>query len=56
MLNREWHLKHLLGKGAPLDARVKWHREHEKNCDCREVPANLRELVGPKPKKKAKLR
>ena len=52
MLNREWHKKHVLGKGASLDARVKWHREHEVKCGCREVPANLRKLLGPKTKKK----
>jgi hypothetical protein len=34
-INRKWHLKNLMPKNATFEQRVKWHREHQKNCRCR---------------------
>jgi len=40
-MNAEWHKKHVLPKGASLEARIQWHREHQKLCACRPIPAKL---------------
>jgi hypothetical protein len=30
-------------KNATIDQRIKWHLEHQKYCDCREIPLKLKE-------------
>src|SRR5271167_224017 len=40
-MNAEWHKKHALPKGASLDERIAWHREHERRCACRPIPPKL---------------
>ena len=40
-MNAEWHKKHVLPKGASLEERIVWHREHQKRCACRPVPPKL---------------
>lgn len=40
-MNSDWHKKHLLPKSAPLALRVAWHREHQKRCACRPIPAKV---------------
>ena len=40
-MNAEWHKKHVLPKRASLEERIAWHREHQKRCACRPVPATL---------------
>jgi|CZKU01.1.fsa_nt_gi uncharacterized protein YdhG (YjbR/CyaY superfamily) len=40
-MNSEWHKKHVLRKGASLEERVAWHREHQKRCACRPIPPKL---------------
>jgi len=40
-MNAEWHKKHVLRRGASLEERIAWHREHQKRCACRPVPAKL---------------
>lgn len=40
-MNAEWHKSHVLPKGASLEERVAWHREHQKRCACRPIPPKL---------------
>jgi hypothetical protein len=40
-MNREWHAKNQMPPKASLDQRIRWHREHQKHCACREVPKSL---------------
>jgi uncharacterized protein YdhG (YjbR/CyaY superfamily) len=40
-MNAEWHKKHPLPRGASLEQRISWHREHQKRCACRPVPPKL---------------
>jgi uncharacterized protein YdhG (YjbR/CyaY superfamily) len=40
-MNAEWHKRHLLEKGASLEQRIAWHREHRKRCACRPIPPKL---------------
>jgi hypothetical protein len=47
-INKEWHLKNIMPKNAKFEERVKWHLEHQKNCDCRPVPAKLLEEMDKK--------
>jgi uncharacterized protein YdhG (YjbR/CyaY superfamily) len=44
-VNAEWHKKHVLGKGASLQARIAWHGEHQKRCACRPIPPKLAEQM-----------
>ena len=44
-MNAEWHKKRVLGKGASLEERVAWHREHQKRCACRPIPPRLAEQM-----------
>jgi len=34
-INREWHLKNKMPKNASFEEKVKWHKEHNKECSCR---------------------
>jgi uncharacterized protein YdhG (YjbR/CyaY superfamily) len=40
-MNATWHKQHVLPKGASLEQRIAWHREHEKRCACRPIPPTL---------------
>jgi len=40
-MNKEWHVKHPMPPKATLQQRIEWHREHMKQCACREVPKSL---------------
>ncbi len=52
-MNTEWHKQHVLPKGARLGQRIAWHREHQKRCACRPVPAQLqKQMTGPSKKKR----
>lgn len=42
---RKWHETHKMVKGASLEERVRWHREHQKKCGCRPVPKGLRSYL-----------
>ncbi len=48
-MNAKWHQQHVLPKHATLDERIAWHREHQKRCACRPVPAKLREQLNRDP-------
>ncbi len=41
-MNVKWHQQHVLPRGAVLEQRVEWHREHQEQCACRPIPAGLR--------------
>jgi len=34
-INKEWHLKNKMPDKATIEQRLKWHTEHNKNCNCR---------------------
>lgn len=40
-IDKEWHLNNKMPKNATLEARIKWHQEHQKHCHCRPIPAKL---------------
>ena len=40
-INKEWHLKNKMPNNAKLEERVKWHLDHQKNCNCRPIPEKL---------------
>ena len=40
-MNKEWHAKNRMPPKATLKQRIHWHSEHQKHCDCREVPKSL---------------
>jgi hypothetical protein len=40
-INAEWHKKNRMPKNASFEQRVKWHKEHAKNCACRPIPEKL---------------
>lgn len=44
-LNKEWHEAHRMPQNPTLDQRIEWHIEHARNCECREIPPNLREII-----------
>ena len=37
-INKEWHEQNRMPPKAPLEERLQWHLEHEKNCNCRPIP------------------
>jgi uncharacterized protein YdhG (YjbR/CyaY superfamily) len=46
-MNSEWHKRHVLSKGAPVEQRIAWHRQHQIKCACRPIPPGLRkEMAG----------
>ena len=40
-MNAEWHARHVMPKNAATEERIAWHREHQKHCGCRPIPAKL---------------
>ncbi len=42
-INKEWHEQNRMPPKAPLEERLQWHLEHEKNCNCRPIPPKLRQ-------------
>ncbi len=51
-MNATWHERHALPKSASLDERIAWHREHQKQCGCRPIPAKLSRLMTRPPRGK----
>jgi hypothetical protein len=43
MINKEWHAKNRMPKNPSSEERMKWHKEHQKNCSCRPMPKKLLE-------------
>jgi hypothetical protein len=52
-INKEWHLKNKMPKNPSFEERVKWHKEHLKNCLCHgnDFPKKLKEEMEKKRKK-----
>ena len=44
-VNSAWHYNHPLPKDATLDQRMDWHLEHVEHCNCRDIPARLKEQI-----------
>jgi hypothetical protein len=42
MVNKAWHDKHKMPQKANIEAKIKWHIAHHKNCQCRPVPSHLK--------------
>lgn len=40
-MNKVWHAKNPMPPRATLDQRIQWHKEHLKQCACREVPKSI---------------
>jgi hypothetical protein len=41
MLNKEWHKANPMPKHPSLEQRIKWHVEHARECQCREIPKSI---------------
>jgi len=44
-MNAQWHKLHVLARGASLERRIAWHREHQRRCACRPVPPALAKQI-----------
>jgi hypothetical protein len=44
-MNKEWHNANPMPPNATRDERISWHTAHTKACQCRPIPASLREEV-----------
>jgi hypothetical protein len=44
-MNRLWHAQHKMPDRATLEQRLHWRLEHAQHCDCRPIPAPLREQM-----------
>lgn len=45
-INAEWHKKNKMPKNPTFEQRLKWHREHLKNCSCHPgIPKKLSEEI-----------
>ena len=42
MVNKMWHQKNRMPAKATLAQRVKWHREHQQHCACRDIPKSIK--------------
>lgn len=40
-INKDWHLANKMPKNPNLDQRVKWHVEHARNCNCRQLHGKI---------------
>lgn len=45
MLNKEWHEKNRMPKNPTLEQRIAWHIEHQKHCDCRQMPDSIKKAI-----------
>jgi len=44
-INKTWHLKNKMPKNPTLEQRLKWHKDHAKNCQCRPISEKLSLLI-----------
>lgn len=40
-INKEWHEKHKMPKNPTMEEKIKWHKEHARNCGCRPMPKSI---------------
>lgn len=52
-MNTKWHTRHILPRGAPLEQRIAWHRDHQEQCACRPTPANIQKEIA-RPRKETR--
>ena len=45
-MNEAWHRKNRMPRNATMAQRVKWHKEHARECGCREMPESVRKDIG----------
>ena len=50
-MNKPWHAANPMPPKPTLEQRIQWHREHQKQCACREVPKSLLPHMKPAKKK-----
>ncbi|MCL4353921.1 hypothetical protein M1349_00425 [Patescibacteria group bacterium] len=43
-INAQWHRENKMPKNPKLEDRIKWHRNHQKNCNCREAPESIKKF------------
>jgi hypothetical protein len=44
-INKEWHEQNKMPLKPTLEQRMQWHLEHQKNCQCRPIPENLKKQM-----------
>lgn len=44
-IKKEWHLNNKMPKNLSIQQRIEWHKEHAKNCSCREMPKNIKKMI-----------
>lgn len=44
-INKSWHGKNKMTPNATQAQKIKWHKEHQKNCGCRDAPKSLKKLL-----------
>jgi hypothetical protein len=44
-MNKLWHAANKMPPKPTLEQKIRWHKEHQQHCSCREVPKNLQNLV-----------
>lgn len=50
-INKEWHQKNKMPKGATIAQKVQWHADHTRECGCRPIPENIKtKMLERKPK------
>ena len=47
-MNKEWHEKNRMPKNPTLEQRIAWHVEHQKHCNCREMPESIKTALAKK--------
>lgn len=47
-INADWHKANKMPKNPSIQERLKWHKAHAENCNCREMPEKLKELLNEK--------
>ena len=40
-INKEWHLANKMPKNPTREQKIKWHIEHQANCNCRQMPVKM---------------
>ena len=50
-MNAAWHKRNAMPRSASVDQRIAWHREHQKKCACRPIPASLVKIMAGPPRR-----
>ncbi len=49
-INEEWHKANRMPKNPTMEQRITWHLEHQKNCNCRDIPNTIKQAIQDKKK------